>query len=189
VSRGAAPGLIAGVFVGGRGTRMAGAAKGQLAAPGGGTLVDRWRALLRDAGVEVVLVGRHEGYASLDLEVLDDEPRGVGPLGGLIALLRRARGGRALALACDMPFVSSALLGRLIAAPPAVVVAPRRDGHWEPLCARYDAPGALPHALRRLAAGAHSLQLLLDEAGTMGLPIDPAEAAELHDWDEPADLR
>jgi molybdopterin-guanine dinucleotide biosynthesis protein A len=181
--------LLAGLFVGGRGARLGGAAKGLLTAPGGGTLLARWLAVLHGAGVEVVLVGRHEAYASAGLEVLDDDPPGIGPLGGLVALLKRARDGQALALACDMPFVSGALIGRLIAAPPAVVVAPRRDGHWEPLCARYDAPAALPHALRRVAAGEHALQPLLDESGALPLAVDAAEARELHDWDAPGDLR
>jgi molybdenum cofactor guanylyltransferase len=183
--------VVAGVFVGGRGMRLGGAAKGLLKAPGGGTLIDRWRAVLREAGVDVVLVGRHEGYASLDLETVDDTPPGIGPLGGLIALLTRATragGGRVLALACDMPFVSAALVRRLVAAPPAPIVAPWRDDHWEPLCARYDASAVLPHALRRLAAGKHGLQPLLVDLGAVALAPDPADARELHDWDEPGDL-
>ena len=182
--------VIAGVFVGGRGTRFGGAPKGLLVAPDGGTLLDRWCAVLREASVQVVLVGRHEAYASLDLETLDDDPAGIGPLGGLVALLKRAartHGGQALALACDMPFVSTALVGRLIAAPPAVVVAPRRDGHWEPLCARYDAIRVLPHALARVTTGRHKLQPLLDEVGALALRAEPADARELHDWDDPGD--
>ena len=193
-----ATGTIAGVFVGGRGMRMAGAgaaggtggvAKGLLTAPGGGTLLDRWRAVLGASGVEVVLVGRHEAYASLGLEMVDDDPAGIGPLGGLVALLKRAGGGHALAFACDMPFVSEALVGRLLGAPTAAIVAPRRDGRWEPLCARYDAARVLPPALRRIAAKEHSLQRLLDEAGATALPIEPNDAHELHDWDAPGDVR
>jgi molybdopterin-guanine dinucleotide biosynthesis protein A len=182
--------VVAGVFVGGRGKRFGGAAKGLLRAPGGGTLVDRWRGVLGEAGVEVVLVGRHEAYASLDLETIDDTPPGIGPLGGLIALLTRAartRDGQALALACDMPFVSASLVRRLVAAPPAPIVAPWRDDHWEPLCARYDASVVLPHAQRRLAAGKHSLQPLLVDLGAVALTPDPADARELDDWDEPGD--
>ena len=180
---------IAGVFVGGAGARMGGAAKGLLLAPGGGTLVERWRTLLQSAGVEVLLVGRHPSYATLGFEVLDDDPAGIGPLGGLVALLRRAGDRHALALACDMPFVSPSLVGRLIAAPPAVVVAPRRDDRWEPLCARYDARRVLPHAVARVASGRYSLQRLLDDAAATALPLEPGEADELHDWDTLADLR
>ena len=182
--------VIAGVFVGGAGRRMGGCAKGMLEAPGGGTLVERAVAVLRAAGVaHVLLVGRHDGYDALGLEMIDDESGGIGPLGGLAALLRRAGPSRALALACDMPFVSAALVARLLSARVAPVVAPRRDGHWEPLCARYDAARVLPAALRRIAAGAHALQPLLIECGAVALPLDPREEDELRDWDTPEDAR
>jgi molybdopterin-guanine dinucleotide biosynthesis protein A len=183
---------IAGVFVGGMASRMGGSPKGLLVAPGGRTILDRWRALLASAGVDiVVLVGRHPAYAAYTpaLEIVDDEPRGIGPLGGLVALLKRAGECRALALACDMPFVTQSLLTRLIAAPAARIVAPRLDGRWEPLCARYEAHGVLPHALRRVAARQHSLQGLLDEAGAAALPLEPGDVADLRDWDAPDDLR
>ncbi len=192
-----AEGVLAGVFVGGAGKRMGERAKGLLEAPGGGTIVERWLTVLRDAGVsQVVLVGRHpdreggrhEAYEGLGLETIEDEPAGVGPIGGLAALLRRAGAAHALALACDMPFVSRGLVARLIAAPAAAVVAPRRNGFWEPLCARYDASRVLSLALRRIAAGQRALQPLLGEAGAVELRLEPGEASELRDWDTPDDL-
>jgi molybdopterin-guanine dinucleotide biosynthesis protein A len=178
---------------------MGGAAKGLLEAPGGGTLLDRWVALLRGAAADVVLVGEHPAYAghAAGLEVLADDPAGIGPMGGLVALLARgveglgagasdARG-RVLAVACDMPFVSMDLVTRLVAAPDAPIVAPRRDGRWEPLFARYDATCVLPAARRRVASGALALQGLLNEAGAVALPLEPRELAELDDWDTPGD--
>lgn len=193
--------VLAGVFVGGAGKRMGERAKGLLEAPGGGTIVARWRTVLRDAGVaRIVLIGRyggrhggrygsgHEAYEAFGLETIEDEPAGVGPIGGLAALLRRAGASHALALACDMPFVSRDLIARLVAAPEAVVVAPRRDGLWEPLCARYDASRVLPLALRRIAAGQRALQPLLTEAGAVELPLERGEASELRDWDTPDDV-
>jgi molybdopterin-guanine dinucleotide biosynthesis protein A len=181
--------VIAGVFVGGAGKRMGGGcAKGLLAAPGGGTLLERWRRLLHTVGVDrLVLVGENEAYIALGLEAIGDEPRGIGPIGGLAALLERAGHGHALALACDMPFVSGALVTRLLSAAGAPVVAPKR-GLWEPLCARYDAQRVLPIVRQRIAAGRHSLQGLLDEAGTFELPLYPEDAGALHDWDTPEDL-
>lgn len=181
---------IAGIFVGGAGSRMGGRAKGMMRAPGGATIVDRWLAVLRSVGVDhVVLVGRREAYASSPLETIDDEPGGIGPLGGLSALLRRAGDAHALALACDMPFVSSALTERLLAAPDAPIVAPRRGALWEPLFARYQPALVLPIALRRVAAGRLALQGLLEEAGAAQLPLEPDEADELRDWDTIEDTR
>ncbi len=182
--------VIAGVFVGGAGARMGGRAKGMMHAPGGGTIVDRWLDVLRAAGVDrVVLVGRHGAYASLGLETIDDEPAGIGPLGGLSALLWRAGDACALAFACDMPFVSPALAKRLLAATGAPIVAPRRDGRWEPFCARYDPARVLPIARERIAAGHHSLQGLLNQAGAAELPLEPGEAEQLRDWDTIEDAR
>ncbi len=183
-------GVIAGVFVGGAGVRMGGCAKGLLEAPGGGTLVDRWRALLGAVGVDrVFLVGRHQAYASVDLEAIGDDPAGIGPIGGLAALLERAGPGQALALGCDMPFVSSALVARLLGWADAPVVAPRRAGVWEPLCARYHAARVLPLVRRRIAEGQHALQPLLQEAGALELPLAGSEAEELRDWDTREDVR
>jgi molybdenum cofactor guanylyltransferase len=182
---------IAGIFVGGAGTRMGGVAKGLMRTPDGATLVDRWAALLGPLGLEIVLVGAHAhpAYAGLGLEMVDDAPRGIGPLGGLVALLGRAGRARALAFACDMPFVSSALVHRLLAASPdAAILAPRRDGQWEPLCARYDPARVLGPATARARADDHSLQRLLGDVGATALALSARETNELDDWDTPDDL-
>jgi molybdopterin-guanine dinucleotide biosynthesis protein A len=179
---------------------MGGRPKGLLAAPEGGTLVERCCRVLAGAGIDdVVLVGAQVAYASLGLPVLDDAPPGTGPLGGMLALLgyaARVQAPFAIALACDMPFVSTGLIMRLREAPPAPVVAPRRDGRWEPLCARYatgavgasGAPSAATLGKRRVATGDYSLQRWLDEAGAIALPLVEEDAGELRDWDAPEDM-
>lgn len=183
---------IGGVFVGGRSSRMGGRPKGLLSAPEGIPLVERCCLVFAAAEIDVVvLVGAHTAYASLGLPVLEDTPPGMGPLGGILALLGYAaqQGAPfALALACDMPFVSTSLIRRLRDAAPADVVAPRRHGHWEPLCARY-ASGAWALGKQRLASGDYSLQRWLDEAGAVELPMTEEEARELDDWDTPEDIR
>jgi molybdopterin-guanine dinucleotide biosynthesis protein A len=180
--------LFAGIFVGGRSSRMGGRPKGLLTAPGGRTIVDRWRALTESLGAHPVLVGAGAAYADVGIERIDDDPPGIGPLGGLIALLRRADGADALALACDMPFVSRALLARLVAGEPtAAILAPRRGDRWEPLCARYSA-AVLPLASEQAATAGHSLQQLLDRAGAVALALSGDEDRELRDWDFPEDV-
>lgn len=171
-----------GIFVGGASTRM-GRPKGLLEAPGGAeSLVERLVRLARQTGLEPVLVGRAEAYTGIAPEVprIPDDPGGVGPLGGLRALLRARP--VALAVACDMPAVDEALLTRLRDA--SGVVAPRTD-RWEPLCARYEADLVLEPIEAALAAGEHSLQGLLDRAGARPIRVD---AARLVDWDTPEDL-
>jgi molybdopterin-guanine dinucleotide biosynthesis protein A len=181
--------LIAGILVGGASVRMGGRAKGRLVAPSGEAIVERWRAMLVHVAREVLLVGAAEAYASLHLEAIADDPPGIGPLGGLVALLRRAGSEPALAVACDMPYVSRALVERLAAATQgAAIVAPRREGRWEPLFARYDSPRVLPIAATLAAGSAHSLQRLLDTAGAAELELGPVERDELRDWDIPGDV-
>jgi molybdopterin-guanine dinucleotide biosynthesis protein A len=181
--------IVGGLFVGGRGSRMGGQPKGLLRTPGGATIIARSRAILESLGVPLVLVGAHEAYAGLGIETVADEPAGIGPLGGLVALLCHAGARRALALAGDMALVSPGLLRRLLDGRDAAIVAPRREGRWEPLCAVYDAERVLPIARRRAASNRHSLQSLLDEVGATELPLSAAETREMHDWDTPEDLR
>jgi molybdopterin-guanine dinucleotide biosynthesis protein A len=181
-------GLLAGIFVGGSGTRMGGVSKGLLRTTDGTTLVERLRRVLTEVGAEVVLVGTDDAYAPLGLPGIVDEPPGVGPLGGIAGLLRRAGERPTLAVACDLPYVSAALLDRLARAAPAPIVAPKRDGRWEPLCARYEPAAVLPVIARLLAARRHALQALLDEARAVALPLTAEEALELRDWDVPGDV-
>jgi molybdopterin-guanine dinucleotide biosynthesis protein A len=181
--------IVAGVLVGGAATRMGGRPKGLLLAPDGQAIVHRTLAILTAAGIgDIVLVGAHPAYEATGRKALTDDPGGIGPFGGLLSLLRYAQARLAVALACDMPFVSSALVERLISAPSAPVVAPRRDGRWEPLCARYDPPQVLSVAMRRAASNDYSLQRLLDDTGAVGLPLTPKEADELRDWDTMEDV-
>jgi molybdopterin-guanine dinucleotide biosynthesis protein A len=168
---------------------MGGAPKGLLRGVDGVTLLERWKTLLDDLGAETVLVGVAGAYAQAGLPAIADEPPGIGPLGGLVGLLRRAGARPALALACDMPFVSRSLVVRLLAASPeAIIVAPRRNQLWEPLCARYDAARVLPLAAARAASPFHSLQRLLDDAAAAELPLAADELEQLRDWDTPEDV-
>src|SRR5262249_1352894 len=158
---------------------MGGRPKGLLAAPSGETIVARWQRLFAEVGLPCVLVGARAEYAQLGIPVVADEPPGAGPLGGLAGLLA---GGSAIAVACDMPYVSVTLLRRLVEGPPAPILAPRRQGRWEPLFARYDAV-VLAAVRSRLATGRLGLQGLLDEAGAEELVVSTSEWAELEDWD------
>ena len=173
---------VGGLFVGGASKRM-GRAKGMLVGPDGRTLVERASAVLVAAGLEVVLVGRRGVYADLGMSVLDDAVEDAGPLGGLVSLLEHAGERRAVALACDMPFVTQEDVLTLLEAT-GPVAAPRRDGRWEPLCAMY-APSVLPVARRRLAEGRRSMQGLLEEVGAVEVAIDPDHVV---DWDSPEDV-
>lgn len=190
--------LVVGIFVGGRGSRMGGVAKGLLKAPSSeATLVERLRAELGRAlpDAELVLVGAAEAYESLGLAAVSDEPLGVGPLGGLIGLLMHAerRGAtHALALACDLPRVAAPLLQRLgTEAPTASALVVTQGDVKNPLLARYTVAEALPAARATLSAGKRSLQAVLERLGdgAVIMPLTLAEAATVGDWDTPEDMR
>lgn len=157
----------------------------------GRSLVARWLALFEGLGVPCVLVGARPEYAHVPAVALTDRPPGVGPLGGLSALLEHAapRGATgALAVACDMPYLDVALVARLLAHEPAPAVAARRDGRWEPFFARYDVATLRPLVAARLAERRHDLQGLLALAGTVELSLTDEERGSLRDWDTPADV-
>ncbi|MBX3206566.1 MAG: NTP transferase domain-containing protein [Labilithrix sp.] len=180
---------VAGIFVGGRASRMGGIAKGLLVAPDGEPIVARTRRILEEAGAVCVLVGAHPAYFQLGLEVVPDDPGAEGPLAGLLALLARAGDRPALAVACDMPLFGRAIVRRLLEAPLAPIVAPRRRAPelgrdvWEPLFARYDSAVVLSTARALAARGERKLQRLLDAAGAQPLALTPEEEATLTDWD------
>lgn len=180
---------IAGVFVGGESRRM-GSPKGLLTRDGR-SLVARWLALFAGLGVPCVLVGARAEYAHIPAVALADRPPGVGPLGGLAALLEHAAAGGysdAVAVACDMPHLDEALLARLVEHGPAPAVAARRGGRWEPFFARYEVATLRPLLAARLAEGRHDLQGLLALAGTVELSLTDDESDRLRDWDTPADV-
>jgi molybdopterin-guanine dinucleotide biosynthesis protein A len=179
---------LAGIFVGGASRRMGGRPKGLMLAPSGETIVARWRRMFDALGIPCVLVGRHEAYTTLGLEILDDDPPGAGPIGGLVALLTRAGGRRAIAVGCDMPFVSERLLEKLAGAPSsACALAPKRGHVWEPLFARFEGPRPLEVAVRR-ARGRGALFGVLDELDAEPLALTDDEATQLRDWDTPGDV-
>ena len=172
---------------------MGGRPKGLLRAPSGETLVERWKSLFAGLSIRCVLVGDRAKsvYASTGLEVLADARAAddLGPLGGLLSLLEHAGQGAAIAVACDMPFVSAELVRRLKEIhSPAPAVSARREGRWEPFFARYDATTVLRIAIAHADAGRGSLQALLDAVSAEELAMSDAEHAELLDWDAPEDV-
>jgi molybdopterin-guanine dinucleotide biosynthesis protein A len=187
-------GWVAGIFIGGAARRMGGTAKGLLVGSDRQTLIAHWQMLFHALGLPVVLVGASDAYRDLGIPMLDDEPAGVGPIGGLIALLQHAGqtssvDGRAIAVACDMPWVNQHLLQRLMhEQPEASLLAARHRDQWQPFLARYDAKAVLPVAKHCLAQGQRALHRVLTTAGAKVLELSDEEARLLRDWDTAQDV-
>jgi molybdopterin-guanine dinucleotide biosynthesis protein A len=173
---------------------MGGAPKGLLLAPDSGEpLLVRSCRLVRSLGLSPCLVGNAEPYRALvpELVRIADSPAGIGPLGGLLGLVQSAHGAPVLALACDLPRLSEALLRKLVSThADADVLAPRNElGLWEPLCARYDAARVTAPLQTAIAAGVRSFQRLFVGLQVAELPLSEAERADLVDWDSPEDIK
>jgi molybdopterin-guanine dinucleotide biosynthesis protein A len=189
--------LFVGILVGGRGSRLGGVAKGLLKAPDSEkTLLQRLLDELRLAlpRAPITLIGDASAYAPLGVPAVSDEPPGVGPLGGVIALLQAAQRSRArwaLALTCDLPRIDHALLTRLASeAPHASALVTAQAGVRNPLVARYAVAEALTAARLALEGGSRSVQAALDRltGEVVTLSLSAAEEARLVDWDVPEDL-
>ena len=133
------------IMAGGRNTRY-GDLKA-LAPVGGHAIIARVLRSLRAVVSDVILIANDaEAYRSIELPSRADQISGLGALGGLHSALTWANEENRpgiLAVACDMPFVSSDLLRRLLevangesAADVVVPESGNRRG-LEPLCAYY----------------------------------------------------
>lgn len=165
-----APDVTLAVIAGGRGTRLGGVAKGLLEVEGRPVLA---RVLdLGDLCGEVLLVaGEPHPYARFGVRTVGDVLPGRGAPGGVHAALVQAHTEWVLAVACDMPFVTRAVVRVLLGArgPDVDAVCWRVDGRAEPLLALYRRALARPWG-EALASGGPSLRALLEEARTAWLP-------------------
>jgi len=191
---------VVGIFVGGRGLRMGGVAKGLLLRDGR-TLIDRMVEACQVAAApqqlaDVYLVGNAVAYVGTPLPALADDPAGRGPIGGLRVLLQAAaaRGRDAVALAVDMPDPNAELIGRLYREQSgAALLAPREAERWQPLFARYRPAAVLPALEAALAAGESSLQRIFSRLVggpelVAELVLSAGERTALRDWDRPSDM-
>jgi molybdopterin-guanine dinucleotide biosynthesis protein A len=149
-----------GAILGGGASRRFGSPKA-LAPLGGLPVAEHVRRVIESVGLPAVLIANQPDlFAEMRLRTRGDVVADAGPLAGIHATLTWARDeGRpgALCIACDMPFVSRALLARLLSVgvrSAASAVIPESTGRrgTEPLCAFY-AAAALDPVERMLRDG------------------------------------
>ena len=126
------------ILAGGRSRRLGGRNKAALKI-GDATVLDRQLARLRGVVDRTIIVaGDAAPFAWTGLPVIPDLRPGDGALGALRTAVHAAQTDRTLVMACDMPFVTEALLGYLVDAGRAADIAiPRTRRGYEPLCATY----------------------------------------------------
>lgn len=149
---------------------------------------------LREITDEVMISANDpSAFSFLGLPAVADRYEGRGPLAGIHAAMHRTSRPWVLALACDLPGVSTPFLRNLIAASPGfdAVIPVTSDGGFHPACALYHRR-CLPAMDRNLAAGANKLMLLIEEPGLrisrFTLETRQFPDAELFDVNTPRDF-
>ncbi len=144
------------IFAGGRASRLGGVNKALLEV-GGSTIVGRILAALGPLVDERVVLINDAALPELeDVSLVFDPTPHAGVLPALAAGLEAASGQICLAVACDMPFVSTGLFAQLLEhqrQADADVVIPRSDGLLEPMHAVYRRAPVLEAIRGALARG------------------------------------
>ncbi len=158
--------LSAAILAGGRARRFGGADKASLTV-GRARIIDRQLAALAAVTDDVRIVANEPGrYQGLGVRLIPDAIAEAGPLGGIYTALLDARHEWVLVLACDLPFVTAALLERLAresqTADTSDAVVPRSARGLEPLCAIYR-KGCAAVARARIERGELRVAALLHE--------------------------
>jgi len=168
----------AAILAGGRARRLGGRDKRALRI-GPTTILERQLAALEGLVDRVFVVGGDPvAGGGPRPPVVPDRLPSAGALGGLYTALCEAAGSHVLVVACDLPFVTTALLGRVIdlADSECDAVVPRSTDGLQPLCAVY-ARRLAGDVRRRIESGRLKIQDLL---GTIRVrELGPAEIAAL----------
>ncbi|HYV23867.1 MAG TPA: molybdenum cofactor guanylyltransferase [Pyrinomonadaceae bacterium] len=171
------------ILVGGASSRM-GRDKSRLML-GSQTTVERIAEAMAEVATRVRLVGRLIGGHDDEnrFESVPDLADSWGPLGGIQAALHAAEAEWCLVIACDLPFVSTGLLRRLLELRSNktgsfdAVVPIQADDYPQPLCAAYRRLPCLDAADQSIRKREHSPRELLDKVNTRYVPF--AEISDL----------
>ncbi len=165
------------ILVGGASSRM-GTDKSRLLL-NGETFVERIAKELLSLADSVKIVGNDSAHLDLQLPSAADIYPGWGALGGVHAALAACRSRWAAIVACDLPFVSAALIARLanLRENFAAVAPIQSDGRPQPLCALYQVVPCLNQADQLIKSGERRPIALLQSIGARWVSF--AELADL----------
>ena len=186
---------FAAVLLAGGQSRRMGRDKALLPLPDGRLLWQRQLDVLRALEpAELFISGPARPGFPAAVPTVEDAVPGLGPLGGIAAVLAVMRSARLLVLAVDLPMMASAFLCKLLRHgnnEARGIVPQAADGFFEPLAAVYPRT-ALGPAQARIGRQELSLQTfiraLIAERKVSTLPIDAAESALFANWNAPIDL-
>ncbi|WP_228853376.1 molybdenum cofactor guanylyltransferase [Aegicerativicinus sediminis] len=134
------------ILCGGKSSRM-GTEKG-LVKINGRALISYVMDALKPIAENIYLVGNSKEYLNFGLPVLKDMKPNKGPMGGIYTAMSYTKANEILILSCDIPFITTKTLGKLIAAKEnqhGVITLKTSDGR-QPLV------GIYPTVLRKFIA-------------------------------------
>lgn len=165
---------------------------------GGEPLILRTARLVEEAARKPTVIGPHAMFQGLELNSVEDDWPGAGPLGGIATALRVSNSKWNLIVACDLPHLTKKWIGYLIGRAEkshADAVIPQNELGLEPLCACYRSRSepvireALVRGVRKVTEGLGALRVeqiapgdwkLFDSEGllfkNMNIPADYEEA-------------
>lgn len=164
----------------------------------GRTLLALVAAAARQAGLEVLVVGRTADALPPDMppdcHAIPDEKPGRGPLGGLQTALHAAHGADVILCACDVPRItpacfrwlrqqSSSIAGHC----PGDGIVPVWQGYDQPLFALYR-QSAAPLVSELIARDSLSMNALLRAGRFLRVDLPIPLAGAVTDWDTPTDI-
>ena len=171
----------AAILAGGHARRLGGRNKAALHI-GSSAILERQLTLLRPLIDRILIVADDAApFRAFDVPVVGDLKPRTGALGGLYTAIQAAATSRTLVLACDLPFLTTPFLSRLMAeAPLADVVLPHSADGFQPLCAAYSARAGEVFGAR-LEAGVRKVTDAI--FGTDGLIVRELTSSELAPYD------
>ncbi|QSQ21571.1 molybdenum cofactor guanylyltransferase [Pyxidicoccus parkwayensis] len=171
------PDVTLAIIAGGQGRRLSGVPKGLLSVDGR-TVLERLLAQSRHFEDTLLVANVPEPYARFGLRTVADVVRDKGAPGGVHAAMTAARTTWVVAVACDMPFVSTEALRVLLGARSEAVdaVCFEVSGRLEPLLAAYrtELAATWGESLKEDP----SLRQLLSRVRTRLLPEDTLRAVD-----------
>ncbi len=138
---------------------------------------------------EVIISTNNEAYCSFGHNLVKDEFKDIGPMGGLHAGLKATQTDHNIVLSCDMPFVDEEIIRMLLKRSTGFQsVVPVIDGQSIPVCAYYH-KSALDLIEKEIAKGLYKMKLLLHQLKTAELEIkDAVNREKLRNINTLADL-
>lgn len=131
---------------------------------------------------KLLISTQNEWYAQFGYPLINDIIKDCGPMGGIYSSLLAAETPYIVALACDLPFINTQILEKLIAnIHDYDCIVPRIGNKYEPLCAVYS-KSMIPSIEQCIHAGYYALRDLIEKSNHLFLDFsnDPAAFMNLN---------